>query len=159
MPRTPKPQALGSSVYDLRRENLALLLDGPGRKTQLAVRMGFSQARVSHLLKEPGTLGSRRITTDQARELEQVLGIPQGALDYDPAQPATPSKAGEAHTQLMRAVVRALTTATSDLGVNLDPEVTSELAGVVYDQSEPGKPMPLPQVKQLVKLAALASRK
>lgn len=143
----------GKSVYDVRRENLNRLLKEQGAKTQLAIRLGVSQARITHLLKDPDSPNARRITTDQARELEQIMGLSSGALDHDQAQPMPP-RGGAPDVNTMLAVVRSVTTAQQELGVSLDPETTADLVSAVYDLTRPGELVALPTVKQLVKLAS-----
>jgi hypothetical protein len=154
MTKRATPSQSRKTVYDVRRENLTRLLDGPGRKTQLAVRLGVSQARVSHLLKAGGP-HARRITTDQARELETIFGLPAGALDADPSQPAPPH-AGAADKALLLASVRAVTLAAADLGVTLAPDVAADLVATVTDLSKPGAILAQPVVKAMVALATRA---
>lgn len=141
----------GKSIYDIRRENLNHLTKEQGAKTQLALRLGVSQARITHLLKAEGP-NARRITTDQARELEQIMGLSSGALDRDAAQPMPP-RGGAPDMNTMLGVVRLVTTAQQELGVSLDAQTTSDLVSAVYDLTRPGELVPLPVVKSLVKLA------
>lgn len=142
------------STYDVRRENLARLLEHPGAKTQLAVRLGVSQARVSHMLRDPALPNSRRITTDQARELEQIMDLPKGALDVDPAQPSPPHAGASA--PMMAATVRQVLRAIAEEGATLDADTTADLVAAVCDLTRPGELVPLPTVRQLVRLARRA---
>jgi hypothetical protein len=136
------------TVYELRRDNLNRLTEAPGRKTQLAIRLGVSQARVSHLLN-----GARRITTDQARELETILGLSSGELDSDQAQPMPP-RGGAPDRDLMLAAVRAVGFAATDLGATLPADTIADLVGTVYDLSKPGAILAQPVVKALVQQAS-----
>jgi hypothetical protein len=155
MTKRAAPSQSRKTVFDLRRENLTRLLDGPGRKTQLAVRLGVSQARISHLLKGGGGPHSRRITTDQARDLESIFGLPAGALDLDPARPE-PSRGGAPDKALLLASVRAVTLAATDLGIPLAPDVAADLVSTVADLSKPGAILEQPVVKAMVALATRA---
>lgn len=149
---TAKPPPSPTSIYDIRRENLTRLLSSEGAKTQLALRLGVTQARISQLLKPSGGEGSRRITTDQARELEQIMGLSSGALDQSAAQPMPP-RGGEPSKQLLFSSLKSVAFAASEMGVTLSPEILSELAGTVYDLSKPGKLLEQPVVKALVQQA------
>lgn len=68
-------------VYETRRENLTKVLQHPGAKTQLATRLGTSQAHITHLLKPPSAASARQIREETARQIEQVIGLEPKALD------------------------------------------------------------------------------
>jgi hypothetical protein len=145
-----RPPATGKSVYDIRRENLIRLTAEPGRKTQLALRLGVSQARITHMLRT-GPSG-RRITTDQARELEQVMGLSTGELDHDPAQPLPPP-AGVPNLKLVQDIVFAVTQTQGDLGVQLEPEQAANVVRMAYEHDRTTATVDLAFVRQLVSLA------
>lgn len=70
------------TVYDLRRENLKNRLEEPGAKTQLALKLGVSQARITHLVT-----GHRPVHEDTARQIEDALGLSPRELDRAPGAP------------------------------------------------------------------------
>lgn len=145
-----RPPATGKSVYDIRRENLIRLTTEPGRKTQLAVRLGVSQARITHMLKTGPS--SRRITTDQARELEQVMGLSVGELDHDPEHPLPP-RAGVPNMKLVQDIVFAVTQTQGDLGVQLEPEQAANVVRMAYEHSLPGGKIDVKFLRDIVQLA------
>ncbi len=144
----PTPPPPGKGVYSIRRENLNRLLAGEGRKTQLAVHLGVSRARISHILT-----GARRITTDQASELEQIIGLFPGELSIDPAQPRPP-RGGATDEKLLLSSMRSVMFAASEMGVTLPPDIMSDLTTSVYQLSKPGKLLTQPTVQALVAQAA-----
>lgn len=74
------PQTI-DDIYETRRQNLTNLLREPGAKTQLASRLGSSQAHITHLLKPPTAASARAIREETARQIEDIMGLDRGRLD------------------------------------------------------------------------------
>jgi len=74
------------AVYSVRKNNLRALVGADSRfvnQRELAAALGKSPAYLSQLI---GKKPIRNITEAPAREFEQMLGLPVGALDV--AEPA-----------------------------------------------------------------------
>lgn len=138
------------SVYEIRRENLTGLLSEPGAKTALAIKLGVSQARITHLLKPSGP-GARPIHEDQARQIEQIMGLPPRALDHDPNAPPVARGNGD-NTALIEESVRAVIAAAAEAHAKLVAEKAAAIVRLVYEHSKPLGYVDPAFVQQLVKL-------
>jgi hypothetical protein len=146
-------------VYETRRENLSRLLKEPGAKTQLAARLGASQSHITHLLKPPNAASARAIREETARQIEQIMGLANGALDRASSGTDLVVSDGKGRVHLIeandaalledsfRVVIeandaalledsfRVVIEALSVRGLQIPPEKAAKMARLVYEQA------------------------
>jgi transcriptional regulator with XRE-family HTH domain len=71
-----------NTIYETRRRNLQRLTQYLGAKTALALKLGITQAQISHWLREDGAQAARDIKEDSARDIEAAMGLTPGELDW-----------------------------------------------------------------------------
>lgn len=142
---------VSKTVYEIRRENLARLLSEPGAKTALAIKLGVTQARITHLLKPIGSKGSRPIHEDQARQIESIIGLTPRALDQDPEAPASSSPL-QVDSRLLEDSVRSVISAAADAHSKLVADKAAAIVRLVYEHSRTLGRVDPAYVAQLVKL-------
>ena len=139
---------MAKTVYEIRRENLTRLLAEPGAKTELAIRLGVTQARITHLLKPSGK-GARPIHEDQARQIETILGLSPYGLDHEPG--AQPARAGN-DLPLLEDAVRAVVATAAQMRATLVADKAAAIVSMVYEHSRAAGKIDPAFVQQLVKL-------
>jgi hypothetical protein len=166
-------------VYATRRENLTKVLQHRGAKTQLAERLGTSQAHISHMLKAPQFPGSKRIPELTARQIEEAIGLDPKALDRpadfeintsqgvvrieikkppkrdfasSTAEHVTDVVETQAHNvSLLESAVHAVV--SSPGSAKLDPSKIAKLTRLVYEHSQAAGRVDAQYVETLIMLA------
>lgn len=115
-----------NSVYDLRRENLRVLMTQWGGPTSLAKKLGHSNG--SYIAQLAGPNPSREISEKVAREIESKLQLPIGWLDSKQN-----SKGTSVDDAALSECVRAVAAALRDGNLRPDPETYGTLVSLVYE--------------------------
>lgn len=122
-----------TTEYNNRRENLRRLIEQWDGPSNLAAKLGYSNA--SFLVQMAGPHPIRDVSERTARKIESKLDLPRGYLDKKP----TGGKP-EVSTELVSTVVRYVGQACQDAGVRLTPEKFADVVAVLYqDAVENGK--------------------
>lgn len=117
------------SVYDIRRENLRVLMTQWGGPTSLAKKLGHANG--SYLAQLAGPNPTRDMSERTARTIEQTLKLPVSWLDQP--QQATAHKLND---EGLAACVRAVATTLRDRNLRPDPEAYATLVQLVYDHAK-----------------------
>lgn len=117
------------SVYEIRRENLRVLMSQWGGPTSLAKKLGHANG--SYIAQLAGPNPSRDMSEKTARSIEQTLKLPVGWLDQP--QAATEHKLND---QALANCVRAVATVLRDRNLRPDPEAYATIVQLVYDHAK-----------------------
>lgn len=117
------------SVYEIRRENLRVLMSQWGGPTSLSKKLGHANG--SYLAQLAGPNPSRDMSERTARTIEQTLKLPLGWLDQP--QQATAHKLND---EGLAACVRAVATTLRDRDLRPDPEAYATIVQLVYDHAK-----------------------
>jgi len=118
-----------NSVYDLRRENLRVLMAQWGGPTSLAKKLGHSNG--SYVAQLAGPNPSREVSEKVAREIENKLQLPAGWLDSKQS-----SKASSVDDATLSLCVSAVAAAVRDAGLRPDPDTYGTLVSLVYEHTK-----------------------
>lgn len=154
-----------SNVSDIRRENIRVLLNAQGRGGVSKLSRAMNLKNPSFLSQMVGPNPTREVTEKVARKIEEVTGLPSGALDKP--QGATKTVAAEAGTasaaprneptsqslDMVSSVIRMVGEAYEAEGVVLAPTKFSDLVALVLAESmERGGEPRVEKVRALVRL-------
>lgn len=121
-----------TAEYTYRRENLRRLIEQWNGPSNLANKLGYSNA--SYLVQMAGPNPIREVSERTARKIEAKLDLPRGYLDKKQGE------ALEVSSELVTSVVRYVAQTCSDAGIRLTPEKLADLVTVIYtDAVENGK--------------------
>lgn len=113
------------SIYDIRRDNLRLLMRQWGGPTSLARKLGHSNG--SYLAQLAGPKPTREVSEKVAWEFEEKLGLPRGWMDEPHADTPRVDEAALAET------VRAAASALRDAGLRPDPDRYATLVSLAFE--------------------------
>lgn len=115
-------------IYDIRLQNLRLLIKQWEGATTLARKLGHANA--SYLVQLAGPNPRRTVSEKVARDMEDKLRLPARWMDEPHA---------DAHVQIddafLRECVRAVAVCIRDAGLTLDPEVIATLTSLAYEHA------------------------
>jgi len=119
---------MSDPIYDIRLQNLRLLIQQWEGATTLAKKLGHANA--SYLVQLAGPNPRRTVSEKVARDLEEKLRLPPRWMDEPHA---------DAHLHIDDAFVRECVLAVSvcirDAGLALDPEVIATLTSLAYEHA------------------------
>lgn len=110
-------------IHEIRRRNLRRLAAGYKNRAEFARAIGRSDQQAWALVGEKTTKG---IGGRIARDIEEKLNLPRGALDHLEEPPAEES-GGSVDEQMLLECLRAVRQEIRRLGLQLDPEDADEL--------------------------------
>lgn len=151
-------------IYEIRRRNLARLLTESGAKVALAVKLDLTAAQISHWLRQPGERGARTIKEDAARRIENVMGLPLGALDKEPspaskraivtppAPEAKPRNGSPVNHDLMAKTIRTVLLEVQNVKGKPMIDKVAEIATLAYERATDHGELDESYVHTLVKL-------
>lgn len=150
-------------IYEIRRRNLARLLTESGAKVALAIKLDVTGAQISHWLRQPGERGSRTIKEDVARRIENVMGLPLGALDKEPspaskraimtaAPEAKPRNGAVVNHDLMAKTIRTVLLEVQNVKGKPMIDKVAEIATLAYERATDHGELDESYVHTLVKL-------
>jgi DNA-binding transcriptional regulator YdaS (Cro superfamily) len=131
------------TVYDIRRENLQRLLEEPGSKTALALKLDVVPGRITHMLT-----GHRKIHEDTARAIEGALGLSARQLDCEPGSASTDAVDFD---MLIEAVAVALEYLRAE-GIPIDKEKATKIAKAVYAYGQQAGGINAQAIRPLLKM-------
>jgi hypothetical protein len=117
------------TIYDIRRENLRVLMTQWGGPTSLAKKLGHANG--SYLAQLAGPNPSRDISERVARDVESKLGLPPMWFDQPQADSAK-----KLNDEALATCVRAVATVLRDKGLRPDPETYATLVQLAYDHQK-----------------------
>lgn len=130
-----QPTMTTKTVYEARRENLAKLMAHKGAKTQLAERLGTTQAHITHLLKPTGAQSARPIHEETARQIEAAIGLPAGELDKGAVYARPAPKLAPVDLDMLEHSVKAVLAEVAATHAKLTDEKTASAVRLVHDHS------------------------
>lgn len=135
-----------TTEYLNRRENLRRLIEQWDGPSNLAIKLGYSNA--SFLVQMAGPNPIRDVSERTARKIETKLDLPRGYLDKKPTNTNT-----EVSTELVTSVVRYVAQACSDAGVRLTPEKLADVVTVIYQDAVDNGKIREAFAKQIIQLS------
>lgn len=133
------------SVYQIRRENLRVLMKEWGGPTSLAKKLGHSNG--SYVAQLVGPNPSREISEKVAREIETKLSVASGWMDQEHN-----GKPRQVDDETLGLCVRAVAAAIRDAGLKPDPEAYGNLVGLAYEHTKLSGRVDEPYIQRLVRL-------
>lgn len=119
---------MSDPIYDIRVQNLRLLIQQWEGTTTLAKKLGH--ANPSYLVQLAGPNPRRTVSEKVARKMEEKLRLPPRWMDEPHA---------DAHVQIddafLRECVLAVSVCIRDAGLALDPEVIATLTSLAYEHA------------------------
>lgn len=143
-----------SNVSEVRRENIRTLLSAQGRGGVSKLSRALQLKNPSFLSQMVGPNPTREVTEKVARKIEEVTGLPSGALDKagNTATPAAPEPSAQS-LGLVSSVIRMVGEAYEAEGVTLAPAKFSDLVALILAESvERGGEPRVDKVRALVRL-------
>jgi hypothetical protein len=136
------------NIFENRRTNLRNLIERWHGPLLLARKLGYSNA--SFLVQMAGPNPSREVTEKTARKTEEVLGLPAGWLDENPAHNESATKVD---MTLVSQVIRTVMQSAEDQGTTLVPAKLGDIVALVYSDSESNGSVIRPEyVKSIIQL-------
>lgn len=136
------------NIFENRRANLRNLIEKWHGPLILARKLGYSNA--SFLVQMAGPNPSREVTEKTARKAEEVLGLPAGWLDEDPAHNESATRVD---MSLVSHVIRAVMQSAEDDEIKLSPNKLGDIVALVYADSESNGSVIRPEyVKSILQL-------
>lgn len=121
---------MSKSIYDIRLDNLRLLIRQWESAVSLAKELGHSNS--SFLGQLAGPNPTRTISEKVARKIEKTLNLSEGWMD----ESHSPENALQTSDDFLLACVAMVTACIQDARLTLNPEETAEITYLAWDDAK-----------------------
>lgn len=133
-------------VYEIRRNNLRLLLEQWGGPKPLSMKLSYRKA--SFLVQMAGPHPTREVTEKTARRIEKVLELPIDWMDKEVQTNGQPA----VNNTFVHNVIRVVAQEAEDRGIKLSPVKLSDIVLLVLEDSGSSGTIRPEYIKQLLQL-------